>query len=118
MEEVYADYQFMHYSLPDFSEGPTVDPEMKGIIDLLSNQLSILRKELQLRNKQIDQLMHLHIQHKQYLKEAADKAATNMTQLDKIPSVLLALNNSFRHDVVKLIVSLDCIEPTYVPNSH
>ena len=120
MEEVFADYQQMRYDLPDLSEReePKVDSETKDVLQLLANQLCSMRKQLQLRNKQNDQLMRLYIEHKHRLKAEADRASTSVSELNKNPPVLFTLNNSFRHDFVKLIVSFDSVEPTYLLNSH
>jgi hypothetical protein len=79
----------------------------------LSNELISLRTKLQLRDEQIAQIMRLHLLHKGKLQEAANTVAKGQLT-DLGPSVLLPLNNSFRLDFVKLIVSFDSIEATYL----
>jgi len=117
MEEVYSDYQLMRYNLPDLSERPKID---SGALEFLSTELASLRKELELRNTQIDQLMRRYKQHKRELKEAAYAANIDVGQLDKEPSLLLDLKASFRLEIMRLIVQLDSVpvKQTYLPNSR
>jgi hypothetical protein len=115
-QDIDAD-QGRHYDLPSISYGKS--PYLKDLVESLSQQLSTLKKELQLRNNQLDQLMHLHIKHKEMIKNAADAAGLDPSELDQAPLILQDLNKSFRHDIVRTIVSINSIKATYIfPNSH
>ena len=101
--------------LPDLSERLTVN---LAVQEVLSTHIASLREKLAIRDNQIERLMDVYVQHKRGLKEAAREAGVHFSQLPENPSLLLDLNNSFRHEVVKSIVSLDSVNPTYFPVSH
>jgi hypothetical protein len=117
VEEVFNNYQLIR-SQPDLAEPPTVDPASKAIQEVLSTQIACLREQLAIRNSQIENLIGIYAQQKRRLKTAAREAEIRFPQLPENPSLLLDLNNSFRHAIVKAIVSLDSVNPAYFPISH
>lgn len=100
--------------LLDLSDRPTVD---LAVQEVFMTEIASLREKLAIRDNQIGRLVDIYVQHKRRLKQAAREAEVHFSQLPENP-LLHDLNNSFRHEVVKSIVSLDSVNPTYFPVSH
>jgi hypothetical protein len=112
-DEVFHNYQLIQYQ-PDLSQPPIVDPASKAIQQVLSTQIDCLKEQLAIRNRQIENLIDIYAQQKRCLKTAAREAQVRFPQLPENSSLLLALNNSFRHEIAKAIVSLDSVNPAYL----